>query len=698
MRPEILFPLFKQVSALPKVGPETQKLLQRLNIYTVRDLVMTAPVRGIDRTLRTHLEGVPSGTNLSVRVVVVEHVKARSNKAPSYVIVKGLDTLIRLVFFRAAPRWLQSALPIGATRIISGTLEMYDFQHQMTHPDYMLTEDAFRQIPVFEPVYSVTAGLTNKFYRKILAHALRLVPTLPEWNDMPLMQQKGWSGWKESILALHQPDSEDDFLPSSPVRERLAFDELFSHQMLLMNARSVMRREPKRPLQPTGYLQNQLLANLPYQLTHAQNRVTTEIISDMCKPLRMLRLLQGDVGAGKTLVALIAMLATVENDGQCALMVPTEVLARQHGKSIESMCENLVKENGAPVVCIVLTGRDKGKLRTQINSDISIGKADIIIGTHALFQTTVTFKNLKLVVLDEQHRFGVNQRLTLVEKGENVDILTMTATPIPRTLCLAQYGDMDISVLDEKPAGRQPIETRVLSTEKIPLIVQHLQTALESGAQVYWICPLVEESEKLDLTAAQDRFDFLSEYFAGKFTVGLVHGKQPPKDKEDVLDQFAKGNIQLLVATTVIEVGIDVPQASIIIIEHAERFGLAQLHQLRGRVGRGKITSSCLLLYSKSAGKSAQKRLGIMRTTTDGFKIAEEDFTLRGSGDIIGVQQSGLPIFYIAQWHAHRNLIELASTYAKFCLTKSDSEQDKKLTLLASLFEKTVQNNTMLSG
>jgi len=698
MRPEILFPLFKTVSSLAGVGTRTEKLFHKIGIHTVRDLILRPPTRFVDRQLKAKIQGIPPNTPLSVRGIVLEHIKPKTKTNPYVVKLKALDTIIELVFFRASIEWLHSKLPVGAIRIISGTLEIYNYTHRIVHPDHILTESDFQTLPKFETVYGVTAGLTNKFYRKTLDQALSLVPDLPEWIDPHLLEKRQWPSWKDSIHRLHNPRDIMALDANTPERERLAYDELMAHQLNLMQVRSEFKKQPKPPLMPTGDLQTQLQNHLPYSLTGAQKRSVEDIIADLQKPFSMLRLLQGDVGSGKTLVALFSMLAVIEGGGQCALMIPTEVLARQHGASIGKLCTNIVKKDGRPVTCHILTGRDQGTARTKIVNDIASGDVDIVIGTHALFQNNIAFKNLKFIVLDEQHRFGVQQRLALIEKGKSADILTMTATPIPRTLCLAQYGDMDLSVLDEKPAGRLPIETRLLSIERISDVVERLKAAFQNKAQAYWICPLVEETETLDLTAAQTRYESLSKALEGFATVGLVHGKQPAKEKEETLNAFHQGKIDLLVATTVIEVGIDVPNASIIIIEHAERFGLAQLHQLRGRVGRGATQSTCLLLYSPPLGKVSRERLVTMRDTNDGFKIAEKDFQMRGAGDIIGNQQSGLPDFHLVDWSAHLALMEIAHKNAKLYYQKPSTNQSDAVNILLSLFHRECVQTAIRSG
>jgi ATP-dependent DNA helicase RecG len=564
----------------------------------------------------------------------------------------------------------------------------------MPHPDHVAPVEG-GGVPQIEPVYPLTAGLSNTSLRKAVHGALQALPDLPEWIDEPYLKKNHWSSFAESIEALHAPTSDEDFLPSNPVRGRLAYDELLANQLALAILRQSMKRRAGRPITAPGRLRKAILDALPFALTGAQTRALAEIDADMADPLHMLRLLQGDVGSGKTIVALLAMATAVEAGHQAALMAPTELLARQHFETISRF--------SAPAGLRVrlLTGRERGKERLAILEDLKTGEIDILLGTHALFQEAIAFRDLGLSVIDEQHRFGVHQRLALQAKGvgAGAELLVMTATPIPRTLLLTSYGDLDVSRLDEKPPGRKPVLTRTVPLERLDEVVDGIERAVETGAQVYWVCPLVGESETLDLAAAEERFAHLQKRFGEK--VGLVHGQLKGKEKDAVMARFAAGELSVLVSTTVIEVGVDVPNASIMIIEHAERFGLAQLHQLRGRVGRGAAQSSCVLLYRAPLGDIARERLKVIRDTEDGFAIAEEDLRLRGGGEVLGTRQSGLPAFRIAQLPEHQDLLAAARDEARLCLTRHpnlEGERGACLRLLLYLFERDDAVKLMRAG
>ena len=522
--------------------------------------------------------------------------------------------------------------------------------------------------------------------------ALGFVQKLPEWLDESYKTKHQWADWHKAIEQVHTPESEKELYPESPVRQRLAYDELLANQLTLSLVRHRQRRINGRSFEGDGSLRGPFRENLPFELTGAQERALNDINTDMAEPARMLRLLQGDVGSGKTVVAALAMLNAVETGAQAALMAPTEILARQHAETLRPMLDALGVHH------VTLTGRDKGKTRETLLQQIRSGAAQVIIGTHAIFQDTIEFSDLGLAVIDEQHRFGVHQRLSLSSKGRGTDVLVMTATPIPRTLTLTAYGDMDVSRLDEKPPGRKPVETLLIPNEKIDSMIDGLERKIKDGARVYWVCPLVEESEVLDLAAAEERFDILR-YRFGK--VGLVHGRMKPQEKDEVMQRLASGELDMLVATTVIEVGVNVPEATIMVIEHAERFGLSQLHQLRGRVGRGGDQSYCFLAYSGPLGETAKERLSVMRETEDGFLIAEKDLKLRGGGDILGVKQSGLPQFKLADLSVHGELLAAARDDARLIIEKDpdlESERGQALTTLLYLFERDQAIQYLRSG
>jgi ATP-dependent DNA helicase RecG len=659
-RPDILFPLFADLTTLDGVGPKIAKLFAKMDIERPADLALTLPTGGIDRRLRQSVREVRPNEVATVEVVVGMHQPGSGRNRPYRVFVRDALTEFQLVFFHAYPDSLRRSLPSGARRVVSGKVEHFDGIAQMVHPDHILRPEEAEALPVFEPVYPLTQGLTLKTMAKTAAAAVALAPDLPEWIEPSLKRRQGWPDWRTALRTAHAPEGPADLSTTAQARERLAYDELLSHQLTLAIARSRMKRSRGIASRGDGRLQRKVLAALPYAPTAAQTRAVAEITADMASELRMNRLLQGDVGAGKTLVAFLAMLAAVEAGGQAAMMAPTEILARQHLLSLGPLAE------AAGVRVALLTGRDKGGARRARVEALAAGGIDILVGTHALFQKDVAFHDLRLVVVDEQHRFGVRQRMDLAEKGTAVDVLVMTATPIPRSLALAQYGDMDLSILDEKPPGRQPVETALVSSGRTGEVVEHLRRALAEGRQAYWVCPLVGESETAEMTAAEERFASLRLALGDE--VGLVHGQMPPASRDAAMADFAAGRTRLLVATTVIEVGVDVPNATIMVIEGAQAFGLAQLHQLRGRVGRGAGRSTCVLLYDPPLGETAQARLEILRETEDGFRIAEEDLRIRGAGDLIGMAQSGLPKFRIADIETQPDLLRMAQDDSRFLL------------------------------
>ena len=575
--------------------------------------------------------------------------------------MEDAQSTIELIFFHARGDYLERVLPLGEERLISGKLEVFDHRAQMVHPEYILRLEASDELPQFEPIYPLTAGVSGKLMSKAVRAALDKVPDLQEWIEPSVLRDNGWPDFTTAIRDAHAPKGMADVAAHSPTRVRLAYDEFLAHQLTKAIARAQARIRTGRITAGTGHLQQKVLEQLPYAPTGAQRQAISEIGADMASPRRMNRLLQGDVGAGKTLVGFMALLQAVESGGQGVLMAPTEILARQHLEGLRPLADR------AGVRVDMLTGRDKSAARRQKLEDLANGAIDILVGTHAVFQDAVTFKDLRLSIIDEQHRFGVQQRLALGTKGTKVDVLVMSATPIPRSLELAQYGDMDVSTLYEKPPGRKPIATAAVPLSRLADVISKLKAAIASGRQAYWVCPLVEESETMDLTAAEERFKILRAAL-GEGNVGLVHGQLAPAQKDAAMADFVAGETKVLVATTVIEVGVDVPNATIMVIERAENFGLAQMHQLRGRVGRGDAASTCLLMYQAPLSKSAERRLGIMRDTEDGFLIAEEDLKMRGAGDVIGTAQSGLPRFKVADLEQQSALMATAHQDARMLL------------------------------
>ncbi|WP_334193522.1 ATP-dependent DNA helicase RecG [Pararhodobacter sp.] len=669
-RTEILFPLFGALEGLDGIGPKTAKLFKGLGVETPRDLLFVLPHSGIDRRLRASVRDVVPPEVATVEVEVGNHLPPRQKGRPYRVLVRDAQQEFQLVFFHARGDYLQKLLPSGQRRLVSGRVETFDGVYQMAHPDHVLRADEAATLPLWEPVYPLTAGVTQRMVQRAMADALARAPALAEWIDPAQKARMGWPDWADALRAAHAPASGADLAPSAAPRQRLAYDELFAHQLTLAIARATARKQAGVATRGDGRLVRKVLDSLPYAPTGAQKRSIDEIAADMGSEARMNRLLQGDVGAGKTLVAMAALLIAVEAGGQGALMAPTEILARQHLEALAPLAAS------AGVRVELLTGRDKGRERARKLADLAGGMIDILIGTHALFQRDVAFRDLRLAVIDEQHRFGVAQRMALGEKGAAVDVLVMTATPIPRSLALAQYGDMDLSLLDEKPPGRQPVVTSLASTERLDEVVEHLRRAVSEGRQAYWVCPLVEESETVSLTAAQARFDYLRARLGE--AVGLVHGQLLPADKDAAMARFVAGETRVLVATTVIEVGVNVPNATIMVIERAESFGLAQLHQLRGRVGRGSGASTCLLLYDPPLGETAARRLKLMRDTEDGFRISDEDLAIRGAGDVIGTAQSGLPRFRLADVERQTSLMQIAQSDARKLLHDDPSLQSPR--------------------
>jgi ATP-dependent DNA helicase RecG len=694
MRPSLLNPFFTSVTSLKGVGDKVEKLMAKL-VASPRgptaetrlvDLALHLPSGLIDRRYQCKINQLPEQGIVTLEVTVGRHTPPpRGNARIPYRVEVFDDTgSMTLVFFKAFADSLNRMLPVGEVRVISGAIEWFKADAQMPHPDHVVTREAFADMPLIEPVYPLTAGLSSKVLHKAMVATLAKLPILPEWQDAAWLKRNQWLGFSEALNKAHAPLGPEEVLPAAPARMRLAYDELLANQLALMLVRRNLRREKGRVLYGNGEKRAAIIKGLPYSLTRSQISSVKDILRDMVDPRRMIRLLQGDVGAGKTVVALLALTAAVEAGAQGALMAPTEILARQHLSTLTKLAAP------AGLRLALLTGREKGRARDEILASLASGGVDILIGTHALFQEGVAFNDLGLVVIDEQHRFGVHQRLALQSKANTApDLLVMTATPIPRTLALTAYGDMDVSKLTEKPAGRTPIDTRVLPIARIDDVISGIGRSLSRAARAYWVCPLVEESEFVDTAAAEDRFQDLSKHFPGQ--VGLVHGRMKGNEKDAVMAAFKAGDISVLVSTTVIEVGVDVPEASIMVIENAERFGLSQLHQLRGRVGRGAEKSSCLLLYQDPLGETAKARLQIMRDTDDGFRIAEEDLRLRGAGEMLGTQQSGLPVFRVADLAFHGELLAAARDDATLILEKDPSlatPRGEALRHLLYLFER----------
>lgn len=689
MRPPALNSWFTGIRSLTGVGDKVGEALERaFSVRTpakLRDLLLTPPVSIIDRSNRPGIANARQGDIGTFLVTVGRHMPANSRSKPYRIRVYDETGEMILAFFKAYGSTLERQFPVGAQRLISGKVEIYNAEAQMSHPDYVLAPEQADELPSFEPVYPLTAGLSPKVARKAVWSALKTVSlgeSLSEWIDPAFLKQNDWPTFNEAVLRLHQPNHIVDISANAPPLRRLAYDELLAKQLAMALVRARNRSLKGEALSATGEYVDDVLRAAPFSPTDAQARAFEEIKADMGSESRMARLLQGDVGAGKTFVAALASAYAAEAGAQVAIMAPTEILARQHADTLGAMLEP------AGLTVQAFTGRDKGQARKAINSGLSEGHIDVVIGTHALFQDGVEFDRLGLVIIDEQHRFGVRDRLRLTEKGDAPDLLVMTATPIPRTLALTSYGDLDISILDEKPAGRQPIDTVALPLQRLDDVIDAVGRATKVGDQVYWVCPLVEDSEVSDLSSVEDRHRQLTAIFGER--VGLLHGRMSATEKETVSQAFKAGRYDVLVATTVIEVGVDAPNATVMVIEHAERFGLAQLHQLRGRVGRGSKKSSCLLLYKSPLSQNGKERLKILRESEDGFLIAEKDWELRGSGDLLGAAQSGLPRFRLANLDKHRDLLETATQDARL-LVQTDpgltSDRGKAARTLLYLFE-----------
>jgi ATP-dependent DNA helicase RecG len=681
MRPEILFPLFGPVGSLKGVGARVAPLLERVAGPRVRDLVFLPP-QGLVHRRRTSVRNAVEGEVQTLTVRIEAHTRPSRPGQPWRIRAHDDTGAVILTYFKTFGPQLLERHPIGAVRVVSGRVERDRLGAlQIVHPDYLLPPDREAEIPDAETVYPATAGLLSRGVRRFVAAALERAPVLPEWLDPAWIQRQGWPAWRQALEALHAPGSEADLALQTPHRRRLAFDELLAHQMALAQ-RKLARRSVAAPVVKPSEMGDQAQAALPYRLTGSQMLALAEIRGDLMSGRRMTRLLQGDVGAGKTVVALLAMIDVAAAGLQSVLMAPTEILARQHFETLQGPLA------ARGLTSVLLTGRSKGAERERLLADLEAGAAQVAVGTHALFQDAVAFKDLGLTVIDEQHRFGVSQRERLRSKSEAAHLLAMSATPIPRTLELTLYGDLDVSNLSEKPPGRTPVDTRAVPAPRLGEVVDRLKRRIAAGAQAFWICPLVAESELLDVAAAEARFSALAEVFGDK--VGLVHGRLAPAEKDAVMARFVAGDLAVLVATTVVEVGVDVPAATIMVIEQAERFGLAQLHQLRGRVGRGAGQSSCLLLYDPPLSDIAKRRLDILRQSDDGFLIAERDLELRGGGDPLGLAQSGFPSYRLADPIAHRDLIAVAADDARLVLARDPeltSPRGQALQILQELFD-----------
>ncbi|MCP2016706.1 MAG: ATP-dependent DNA helicase RecG [Erythrobacter sp.] len=687
MRPDILNPLFAESETLDGVGPKLKKPLDKLGLTRVRDLDYHLPERFVTRRAVENVDEAGEGEQIVVKLTVTEHRGGRSPRAPYRVLAQdALGNVIALTYFGRASYTARKQLPEGETRWVAGKLERFGDMLQIVHPDHVVEEGGETLQRLCEPVYRLSEGLTQPKLAGLVDQALARSPELPEWIERSQVDQEGWPSWRDALVLAHKGEN-------ATARDRLAYDELLANSLALMLVRADNRKRKGQQLQGDGSYRAKL--DLPFPLTGAQKRSIAEIEGDLAQEAPMLRLLQGDVGAGKTVVALEAMLIAVEAGAQAALLAPTEILARQHYESLRRMAE----PTGARVA--LLMGRDKGRAREATLMGLLDGSIDLVVGTHAIFQDKVAYRNLAMVVIDEQHRFGVGQRLMLASKGKRAPhVLAMTATPIPRTLTLAQYGELDVSQLDELPPGRQAIDTVVMGQDKLPALVERLAAQIAGGRQAYWVCPMVREMDgPEDIAAAEARYAMLKERFGED--VVMVHGQLAPELKDAAMERFARGDAKLLVATTVIEVGVDVPNATLMVIEQAERFGLAQLHQLRGRVGRGSEKSFCVLLHGETLSETAQERLKLMRQTQDGFLLAEEDLRLRGGGELLGTRQSGDSAFNVATLEQITALLPKAHDDARLLIERDGGLEGKRgeaARVLLYLFERDFGVKTLRGG
>ena len=693
MRPAILNPLFAPATVLPGIGTRTRPVFERLVGPLVVHVLWHLPSGLIDRRHAPKVAEAEAGTTATLTVRVDHHKPAPDRRRPARVYCSDETGSLTLVFFHARGEWLRQKLPEGTVRVVSGRVERYGSELQMAHPDHIAPLDERESVQTVEPIYPLTAGITLKPMTRAVRAALAWAPALPEWIEPRLVDARGWPPWNQALAAAHAPEGAAGLEADAPARSRLAYDELLANQLALALVRRSARGGRGRSIAGDGRLRTAVEAALPFAMTGSQRAAIDEIAADLGRERRMLRLLQGDVGSGKTVVALFAMLVAVEAGAQAALMAPTELLANQHAATLDALLA------GSGVSPALLTARDKGRAREKILGALAAGEIDILVGTHALFQKGVTFKDLALAVVDEQHRFGVHQRMLLALKGPAADLLAMTATPIPRSLVLTAYGDMEVSRIEGRLPGRSAVATRTLPLERIGEVVAAVGRALKTGAKVYWVCPLVEDSEAVDLAAATERHARLAETFGAR--VALIHGRMKAPEKDAAMAAFAGDGADILVATTVVEVGVDVSTATIMIVEHAERFGLAQLHQLRGRVGRGEKAGTCLLLYAPPLGETARSRLAILRDTDDGFRIAEEDLRLRGAGELLGTRQSGTPAFHLADLASHEELLAVAGDDVRLALDRDpelESERGQALRTLLYLFERDMAVRYLRSG
>ena len=693
MRPEKINSIYSPITTLPGIGPKIEILFNRMGIYRILHFLWHIPYNVIKRQKHSNIHEAQINSLVTLKVKILSHNPSRFKRQPYRINCICGETPIDIIYFYARHPMLRASLPVGKEKYISGKLEFFKNNFQITHPTHIIDTSDLGKLKDIEPVYGLTAGLSQRIVLKYLNKIVTSLPVFNEWIDKKIMDKYSFDNFNNSIKSIHNPNNLNDLINNNIYRRRLAYDELFAHQLAIGIIRNSNLKKKGLKFESKIHIINEFIAQLPFKLTNSQKKAWENIRGDLASNNQMIRLLQGDVGSGKTIIALISMLFAVEAGYQTAIMVPTSILANQHFDNISILLEKF------SIKILMLTGKDKGKKRIEKIEMIKNGMANIIVGTHALIQNDVTFKSIGLVVIDEQHRFGVFQRMAFSYKGIKPSILVMSATPIPRTLSLAAYGDMDESKITEKPKGRLPIKTTSLTISKEEKLIERIKIKLKGNEKIYWICPLVEESEELDLKAATIRYEYLNKIF--KNQVLLVHGRLKEKEKEDIMEKFKNEDFKILVATTVIEVGIDIKEATSIIIEHAERFGLAQMHQLRGRVGRNKLESTCILLHKNTIGENAKRRINKMKETNDGFEIAEEDLNIRGAGEVLGRKQSGIPSFKLADLSSDSDLLEDARHNVLEILNKNPNllnEEGKSLKELLYLFERDVALKTLMAG
>jgi ATP-dependent DNA helicase RecG len=693
MRPEKINSIYSPITTLPGIGPKIESLFNRMGIYRILHFLWHIPYNVIKIEKHSNIHEAKINSLVTLKIKILRHQPSKFKRQPYKINCICGETPIDIIYFYARHPVVRATLPIGKDRLVSGKLEYFRNNFQITHPSHIIESENINQLKDIEPIYGLTGGLSQKIVLKYFDKILKSLPLLDEWIDNKIVDKYSFNNWNESILAIHNPENAEDLINNNIYRRRLAFDELLAHQLAIAIIRNSNQKKRGLKFSPETKLVEKFIKSLPFELTKSQKNAWSEIKENLISEDRMVRLLQGDVGSGKTIVSLLSMIHAIESGYQAAIMVPTSILANQHFQNITNLLKNF------SIKTLLLTGKDKGKIRLEKTSLIKNGDVQIIIGTHALIQEDVLFKSIGLVVVDEQHRFGVFQRMAFTHKGIKPSILVMSATPIPRTLSLAAYGDMEESRITEKPLGRLPITTTGLSFLKEDKLIERLKEKLKFNEKIYWVCPLVEESEELDLKAATIRYEGLNKIFRNK--VLLIHGRLKEKEKEEIMEKFKKENYKILVATTVIEVGIDIKEATSIIIEHAERFGLAQLHQLRGRVGRSNLQSSCILFHKETLGENAKRRINKMKETNDGFEIAEEDLNIRGSGEILGRKQSGLPSFKIADLSFDSDLLEDARIIVDQIIEKDPhlkSKNGENLKNLLYLFERDIAIKTLIAG